>query len=257
MEPSTQSQSKQDQKTTTGIKIKSFLLGIGAFLIVGMSLFHAAFDRWSKEYIEHKKEYTKIIADRNEVQDSLLIQLGKSLTIDEYKESRNLEWLASQEKLREFTKVNKRLKEEWSFLGRGSFKYWLGQFGIVLLGFYFSIKSVFDDINRDINTGHKFISIAGVSVCVFWFYHLFFQTANDFYSETYFYVALGVSVLTGCFIYGLTRYFVKKESLYTIIRGLFNFIFIESEKKGYIKDEKINEYKKRRLELAKNALDNE
>ncbi len=105
--------------------------------------------------------------------------------------------------------------------------------------------------------GHQYISIAGVAVYLFWFYHLFFQTTKDFYQSTYLYYGIAISFLVVFFVYELSKYFARKDSWAAIIRKLFNFLFVEVEKKDFIKDEKKKEFVKRRVELAKYAMDNE
>ncbi|WP_299135211.1 hypothetical protein [uncultured Tenacibaculum sp.] len=244
-------------KRTALIKTKAILIGILAFLIVGSSLFHAPLKQFSGEYLLHKKNYRPLIKERAWLQDSLASELGKSLTISEYQKLRVKYWQNSKNKLKKYSSIKNKLYDDHMFLGRSNLKFWLFLFGLVLLGFYFSIKSLINDIKAEIENGHKYISIAGISICLFWFYHLFFQTANDFYNETYFVYALGISFLVGFFVYGLAKYFVKKESLVKLIRKLFNFIFIEAEKKEYVKEEKKEDYVKRRIELAKYAMDNE
>lgn len=215
MEPSTQTHKKQGKKV-----VKALFFGIATFLIVAMSLFHALFERQSEEYKEHYKTYSSIIKERNNIQDSLLNELGRSLTIEEYKVEKEDAWEGSNKKLKSYTKVKKQLAEEHSFLGRSSFKFWLFLFGIVLLGFYFAVKSLIHDFKSSIKTGHEYISILGISVSLFWFYHLFFQTANDFYNETYLIFKIIISFVIAFFISRLIRYYAIKENINKILLDL-------------------------------------
>lgn len=237
--------------------IKSFIYGIVAFIIVAMSFFHISFNKYSPEYLEHKKVYKPIIKEREKLQDSLANELGKTLSITEYQRLRTEAWEFSKSRLKKYNVKKDELYKAHMFLGRSNLRFWLFVFGIVLLGFYFSIKSLIDDLKKDLDTGHKFISIAGISVCLFWFYHLFFQTAEDFYRETYFLYGVGIALMSGFFMYGLIRYFIKKESLQEIIRSLFDFILIEVPDRDMIKDHRKEEYHDKSVELLKNALDNE
>lgn len=198
-------------KNQTLISLKSFILGIVAFLIVAMSLFQVPFERYSDEYVIHKKKYAKIIKSRNRIQDSLLVELGKTLSIEEYKKERLLAWSASKLKLDEYGAKKKQLANEHSFLGRANFKFWLFQFGLILLGFYFSVKSLINDLRSKIKTGHEVISVLGISVCLFWFYHLFFKTAADFYTETYLIFKFILALGAGYFVSRLIKYFVIQE----------------------------------------------
>lgn len=202
-----------NKKQAKKLKIKSILIGIAAFFIVAMSLFQAPFKRYSKEYSEHYKTYNSIINKRNSTQDSLLNELGKSLTIEKYKIEREEAWSNSQLLLKKYTSKKRKLAKEHSFLGRSSFKFWIFQFGIILLGFYFSIRSLIEDLKKDIKTGHEIISILGISISLFWLYHLFFKTANDFYAETYYLFEFLVSVGVGFFISRLIKYYTVKKGI--------------------------------------------
>ncbi|SEC29000.1 hypothetical protein SAMN04489761_2589 [Tenacibaculum sp. MAR_2009_124] len=196
-----------------------------------MSLFHAPFQRYSDSYLKHYKTYDKIIAERNFIQDSLLNELGVTLTIDEYKIKRNEYRKLAQEKLKVYSKRKKSLYKEHSFLGRASFKFWLFVFGLVLLGLYFSVKSLIDDYKRTLKTGHEIISIVGIGVSFFWLYHLFFQTANDFYTEVYLGFKAIICVAIAFFIAQLIKYFTKKQG---VIHTLINLI-LRIKRKHYRK----------------------
>lgn len=210
------------KKKVLQLKIRSLLLGIAAFLIVAMSLFQVPFKRYSEEYKSHYATYPLIIKKRDRIQDSLLSQLGKTLTIDEYKKAKTKAWLDSKLELGEYTKIKKKLAKEHSFLGRSSFKFWIFQFGLILLGFYFSIRSLIADLNKKVKTGHEIISVIGISISLLWFYHLFFQTARDFYTETYLIFKFIVSLAVGYFVSRLIKYYTQKEG---IIKSLVDLIF--------------------------------
>ncbi len=192
-----------------------------AFMIVTMSLLSFPFKRYSKELLVHKKKYTPIIKSRKFKQDSLKNELGKTLTITEYKKLSNESWKLHQKKLQEYTKIKKKLNHEHSFLGRTNFKFWLTQFGIILLGLYFSIKSLLDDYKKALKTGHQYISNIGILVSLFWLYHLFFKTATDFYNETYVFTEIVLCVIATFFVSNLIKYYAKKE---TIIKTLVNLV---------------------------------
>ena len=153
------------------LKVSKIFVGIAAFIIVAMSLFHFPFKRYSNEYLKNKKLYTPIVKQRNLTQDSLLTQLGKTLTIVEYKAAKKAAWSLSQQKLRAYTKKKNQLAKAHSFLGRSSFKFWLKEFGVILLGFYFCSRSLVLDIRKEKSTGHLYLSISGLTVCFFWLYH--------------------------------------------------------------------------------------
>ncbi|MDB0611282.1 hypothetical protein PL371_05225 [Tenacibaculum maritimum] len=187
-----------------------------------MSLFQSPLKRHSAEYKVHYKKHAEIIKNRDAVQASLLNQLGKTLTIEQYKEEKSKKWAESKAELSEYFKTKKKLKKEQSFLGRANFKFWLFQFGLIILGFYFSCKSLIDDLKKQIKTGHEIISIIGISVSLFWLYHLFFQTASDFYTETYLIFKFIVSLAVGYFISRLIKYYTTKEG---VVKSLVDLIF--------------------------------
>ncbi|MFD0992353.1 hypothetical protein [Tenacibaculum geojense] len=186
-----------------------------------MSLFQVFFDRYSPEYLAHYDTYQQIIDNRDFKQDSLLNELGNTLTVKEYKEERSKAWTASKKELGIYTKKKKELAAEHSFRGRSNFKFWIFQFGLILLGFYFSVKSLVDDLKRKIKTGHELISIVGISISLLWFYHLIFQTAKDFYTETYLFAKFLAALAVGFFISRLIKYYVLKTG---IIQSLIDLI---------------------------------
>ncbi len=248
---------KVTMKKTVLNKAKAIIFGVFAFLIIASSLFHAPLKRFSDEYKEHRKNYKPIISERIQIQDSLANELGKTISIEEYKKLRVIAWNNSKAKLKKYTAKKNELFSNHMFRGRSNLKFWLFLFGVVLLGFYFSVKSLINDINKKVSSGHEYVSASGISVCLFWFYHLFFQTGEDFYVDKYFYLSVCIAFLIGFFVFKLIKYFYKKDSLIEIIRKLFNFIFVEVEKKDFVNKDKKEEFVKRRVELAKHAMDNE
>lgn len=147
--------------------IKGIILGIVAFCIVTMSLFHVPFKRYSKNFLEHKKLYSKILKERNQIQDSLLNELGNTLTIVQYKKAKKKYWNFSQNKLKTYTKKKKKLTEEHSFRGRTSFRFWLFVFGLVIALLFFSCKSLYHDIVNGSTFKFQFISLTGIAVSFF------------------------------------------------------------------------------------------
>ncbi|TCI84925.1 hypothetical protein [Tenacibaculum sp. M341] len=202
-------------------KIKPILLGIVAFVIVTMSLLSFPFKRYSKEFLAHKKTYRPIIDGRNKAQDSLRNELGTTLTIDEYKKASEKSWSFYMGKLDAYKKKKELLMNDQRFLGRANFRYWLTQFGIILLGLYFSVKSLYDDYRKNLKTGHRFISQIGILVSLFWMYHLFFRTAADFYTETYVITEIVLCIIAAFFIANLIKYYAKRES---VVKGLISLV---------------------------------
>lgn len=222
MEQSIPNQKKQEKNKKRKQKIIIILKGIVTVLIVTMSILHFPFERYSKEQRIHLKKYTPLVKNRNQRQDSLKSILGITINIAQYKMLSKKLWDEDQKKLKEFTKENKRLKQEHSFLGRSNFKFWFFLFGLVSLGFYFSIRSLFVDYRKRVKSGHIFISSLGVSISLFWYYHLFFKTASDFYDSTYVWYEVIICLVTALFISKLVKYYAEKEN---VIKSLMNLIF--------------------------------
>ncbi len=178
-----------------------------------MSLFHAPLKQFSEEYKKHRSSYSRIIKERNRRLDALALGLGKNVTIKQYQEQRKSVLDDTSFKLKEFKQKEDRLYYEHSFLGRPSFKFWFYNFGLVMLALFFSLKSLSDDYRKPVRTGFEVISTLGVSVSLFWMYHLLFQTGEDFYKETYylfeFLICIGVSI----FVSRLVKYYATQEGI--------------------------------------------
>lgn len=216
-----QTTKKNKKQVSRKIKFKSYIIGIGTTLLVSISLFSSPFKRYSEDQRKHKPKYQEIIDSRDYEQDSLFKELGNTLTISEYKTKKKQSWEKHQGQLREFRKVKNKLKKEHSFLGRANFKFWLVQFGIIILGFFMSVKSFYHDLKQPKDTGFKWGSMAAIFVSLFWLYHLFFKTARDFYNETYIMSDLLITVLATLFVRDLIKYFAVKK---TIINELIDLI---------------------------------
>ncbi len=211
----------QTSTNKSRITLKSIFLGIVALLIVTMSLLSFPFQRYSDELVAHKKKYKPILDGRNKTLDSLKNELGATLTIAEYKKLSSALWSGYNKEVSEYRTEKKRLLEAQSFLGRSDFKFWLTQFGIILLGLYFSVKSLYDDYRKKLRTGHQFISQIGILVSLFWMYHLFFKTAADFYTETYVITEIVLCIIAAFFIANLIKYYAKKEN---VVKGLISLV---------------------------------
>ncbi|CAA0186780.1 hypothetical protein [Tenacibaculum maritimum] len=201
-------------------RVKSIFVGLVSFILVTMSLFQSPFDEFSKEQQENKKKYPLIIKKRNLKEKELLNELGKNLTIKEYRKALEELKANSKEELRIYTNNKRYLAAKHSFLGRNSFKFWIFQFGLITLGFYFAIKSLLVDLSRPVATGHEIISIIGVSICLFWFYHLFFQTSRDFFTETYLIFKVFISLGIGYFISKLIKYYTNRDGVIKVLIDL-------------------------------------
>lgn len=185
-----------------------------------MSVF---FDEYSTEYLNHKKTYKEIIKKRNSDSKNLIYSFSEKLKT-EYPNDSNIQNLADKLKeeydtnfelnrsaIRKYNDVKRSLAGLHSFRGRSSLHFWLAAFGMVTLGFYFSIKSLFDSFSRGSTFKHQLVDLAGVIVCSFWAIHLIFLTQSDFLANRYVGTLLICSVLVSGFIYFTVKYFNYKD----------------------------------------------
>ncbi|CAM1345633.1 sensor histidine kinase [Tenacibaculum amylolyticum] len=203
------------------ILLKEVLFTVFSFLMVTMSLFHVFFNASSQEYLEHKKTYKTIIRERdsgtlNLIEDfnnvinqkplDSVVFLSEKLLLD-YKQHFN----NSKLKIKEYNSKKKELVLKHSFRGRSSFHFWIHSMGIVILGLFFSSKSLYNDILKGKNYSAYFVSITGIIVCFFWIIHLTFLTVNDFNQNSYIVLILVCSILFGFFGKYSINYIVKMK----------------------------------------------
>lgn len=219
-----------------------------------MSFFHVLFDRYSTEFLEHKKTYRPIISARNIATNNLLDQLEKGeISVQEYVKEQRENVSVSTTKLKAYTKKKNEIMENDKFFGRASIRYWLFFFGLVIAIGYFSIKSYIVDIKNENLKWHKYISVGGIIICCFWLYHLFFLTEKDFNKPTYFMLQVLCAVLVGVTVARLIKFYINKESLEQIISSLFRFIN-ELDENDFIKEAKRKPFRVKKLRILKNVL---
>ena len=192
-------------------------------ILIILSLLSVFFDEYSTEYLEHKKSYKSIIEKRNADSRELIYSFSKNLK-NKYPQDANIQNLANKLitdydinfkknalSIREYNDVKRDLATQHSFRGRSSLHFWLATFGLVTLGFYFSIKSLFDSFSRGSTFKHQLVDLAGIIVCSFWAIHLIFLTQNDFLANRYIGTLLVCSILISGFVYFTVRYFNYKD----------------------------------------------
>lgn len=227
-EPSTQ--------TTKTIGTKNNFLGILkgviAFLAVTLSLFHVFLESKSKEQIAYASTYKNTVKVLDSIQFSLLDQYETNkLTKSEFLELSRNHLTSYEPKLKEVSRKRKQLAGEHSFRGRSSLHFWIFVFGLVSALFYFSSKSLFDELSRGSTFKHQFVSLSGIIVSVFWFIHLIFFTQRDFNENNYILTILVCSLLFSGFTYFLIKYYSYKDQI------IYNLIaFTKRVKTEYIHD---------------------
>lgn len=215
-------------------KIVAFAKGVIVYFLVLLSLFSVFSDEYSKEYLEHKKTYKQIIKNRDSSTKGLINKHAQTL-LDKYPNDPEINKIANslmsdyesnfeynRKEIKKYNSKKKELAYEHSFRGRSSFSFWISLFGIVTLGLYFSIKSLFDSISRGSTFRHQLVDITGIVVSVFWAIHLLFLTQKDFLNNKYFAVIIFCSSLISMFVYFLVKKYNYKD---IIIDSLLSLIF--------------------------------
>ncbi|CAL2091766.1 conserved membrane hypothetical protein [Tenacibaculum sp. 190524A05c] len=215
----TQSQKKKQETN----KILAFFKAVFVLVLVVLSLISVFFDEYSPEYLSHKKTYKSIIKKRDRDNRELITSYSDKLK-KQFPNDKNIQEIAEQlvidydnnykqskASIKAYNAKKKELVYAHSFRGRSSFHFWLALFGLVTLGFYFAVKSLFDSFSRGSTFKHQLVDIAGIIVCTFWAVHLIFLTQRDFLTNKYVGTLLLSSVLISGFIYFTVKYFNYKD----------------------------------------------
>lgn len=198
-------------------RLKEVILTIIYFLIVTMSLYHVFFDRYAENFLDHKKKYRPIIDNRNNEAINILTNF-KNYVNDKY-EGDSISILSNkllidfknnfqfhQDKLDDYHKKKNKIMKEHHFRGRSSFRFWLYVFGIVSALFFFSIKSLYNDIINKNSYRFQFISITGICIAIFWSMHLIFFTKTDISKNGYI-----LWIILSTFLFGIFGYYSIKN----------------------------------------------
>ena len=205
-------------------KLKGLILGIVAFFIVAMSLFHVFFEQYSIEYKKHYKTHTEIINNRDSENIRLVNSLKERientsdrdsilLITQNFVSDYNSHISKVKEELKIYHKIKKDLAIEHSFRGRTSFRFWLAYFGITVGFLFFSIKSLYDDIVSGSTYRFQFLSLSGVIVSVFWSIHFIFLTQRDFRTNKYVFLLILCGILVSFFTYFVVKFYSYKEDI--------------------------------------------
>lgn len=203
----------------TSISLLNLLKGAFIYSLIAMSLFHVFFDDKSKEMLLASKDYKEKIKERDAFQLNLLLSLeNDQITPKEYILKAKLGFASYKTELKTIIGYKRERAQEDSFRGRNSFKFWLYLFGLVTLSFFFSCKSLFDDISKGSSFRFHLISLTGVFVSCFWLIHLVFFTQKDFSNSSYIGLIAISAILSTIFTYFLIKYYnYKDEIIYNLI----------------------------------------
>lgn len=213
---------------------------------------------FSFEFVPVKSlEYKEIILKHKEAKKKRTKALNKlkestkgSPVYSEYlKEKRNTDKLWKELKV---------IQNNNKFLGFTNIQQFLGEFGWVFGLFIYSLFNLFRSYTSS-NKEYGYIFLHSVILGISCFYLLWiFQPYQDIPKIYYYLMAILSGVAISFSVHLMSLYnFSDIGKLQKIIRGLFDFILIDSKEKDLIKDEKKDYYKKKSLDLVKNALDNE
>ncbi len=185
-----------------------------AFLVVTLSLFHIFLEPKSKAQVEFAPKYKEEFQKLHKQNIQYLKDLEKGVVNkDEYIELVQSHLASYGPSLKQISSKRTQLAEEHSFRGRSSLHFWIFVFGLVTALFFFSCKSLFDDISKGSTFRFQLVSLSGIVVSFFWFIHLIFLTQEDFTKNKYVIVLISCAILFSFFTYSLIKYYAYKDDI--------------------------------------------
>ncbi|CAM1343758.1 hypothetical protein [Tenacibaculum amylolyticum] len=183
--------------------IKSSFFGVLFLLVFVLPFIHSEFKRYQewKPYKEHYKKYNVIIGKANSSMKDIAKEL-RDAGLDYYANKIDDVSLVKKNELKEYHKIKKELKQEFSFLGYTSFRYFLYAIGMPFLALVLSLFVLYILYNpstiRVYKNFYKVVCFGFVYVSSFWFLRSFL-TRTDFpkwsYNMSYVLSALMVTLL--------------------------------------------------------------
>jgi len=224
------------KKKKNQYKIKEIIRGIVLFIIITMSLYHVAFNEFSKEQISHKKTYKPIIYERNSKQDELLAkfennEISKTEFLKYFKNQAKL----SKEKINSYNYKKRDLAHEHSFNGRNSFHYWFFIFGLSFSFLILSIRYTYKVIKKsekgDLKKSLIFESIGWIGVSLFWILHTVFKRTDDLPNIVYILVWFSISVIVSTSIFFFIKHlnYRKEHTLKSYKESIISLITLISD----------------------------
>lgn len=202
------------KKKKTFFKIFSFIKGVIAFLVVTLSLFHIFLESKSTAQIDYAPKYKEEFQKLHKQNIDYVNQLDSGIiSKEEYIQLAHQHLSSYKPILKEISEKRKQLAEEHSFRGRSSLHFWIFVFGLVAALFFFSCKSLFDDISKGSTFKFQLVSLSGILVSFFWFIHLIFLTQKDFQENNYITAILVCAVLFSFFTYYLLKHYTYKDDI--------------------------------------------
>ena len=243
-------------------KLLNFLLLFGAILIFIAPFLHINFSKKNAKTEKFKEEtFDNLIGP-------LIIKketLGK--TILKQKEPNKdlfLSYLETEIEIKkkesEYKSLVKKEKAKNSFFGWHTTRSFLIGFGnrIPYLVFNLIITYLIQIINTEskyLKNTFRYLQLICYTISIYQIIWCFWNY-QDYPLKYYRYIIVLISLSTSVMMINFINYrSVLRTKLIELIKDLFAFIFDETEDKNYIKLDKKEEYKKRRLELAEKAIE--
>ncbi|MCF6349281.1 MAG: hypothetical protein L3J20_13470 [Flavobacteriaceae bacterium] len=228
-------------KSRVNLIIKTSIFSAVIVSAIAVTFLHEYFPNSSQEYLEHKKNYKKIITNRDIAFDNLLNELGNNnITKEGFIVAYANIKTNSSINLKEYNKTKNRIKENDSYLGYTSFKNFLLGIGFPISGIVLSILFLNVVINHVQHESHKkfylIVSFAFIACWGYWVSWSFLSFSQDpsrpfDFPKSYYNAALYI-LPTLIFIssFYLMKYYKSIEAkLKSIINQLIVFI-IKSDK---------------------------
>ncbi len=236
---------------------------------IAFTFLHEYQPKYSTEYIEVKKQYKRIIKNRDTNFESILVKLKNgNISVDKYTELHENVRCKAENKLAIYHESKDLVKAKDSVLGYTSYKnYLLGismpYFGLIttLILLYVIVKDV-QDKNKKI-----FFLVITFTLVAAWGYWVSWSNLNhtqdpkrpgDFPRSFY---NIALYILPAVFFFA--SYFIIKslktiEDKVSIIIGIFYKAFYRDlQKENLVNPEKVDEFRIFRTRLTQKAVDNE
>ncbi|CAL2108671.1 membrane hypothetical protein [Tenacibaculum sp. 190524A02b] len=206
--------------------VRVFFIGATFLAIYSLTFLHLNFDKLSewKPYKEHSKSYKKIISTNIDEENLLLDRLEKGdISIKTYVAKIRKAKSKKSSSLELYHKKKKELKDEYSFLGYSSFRYFLYAIGLPILGLTSSILLLIFILTKnavnELKRFYLFTSLGFIYVSSFWVLQSFL-VKTDFpkwlYNSSYAIVA----ILSTFIIYTIVYFFSNRNSVIEKLVGL-------------------------------------
>lgn len=159
----------------------------------------------------------------------------------------------------ELNGIYKTKKEKAKISGYLSWHKFLWHFGIGLVILALSIYllctiNLYEGANKK---AARFAAMCAITISGYYMAWIFFPY-DDLPRATYFTILVSIGVLSSIAAYWITKIkYQSRQHLILTIRNLFSFIYTEVDEKEFISPDKVNDFKKRRVELVNKAVDNE